>query len=92
MFRALLAYLQEALHKRHLVYCVRIMSVGSATIAVTLQSWHSQLTLYAHNIPSAVCAATLEDEQAMLGTCRGPCFSITLMKSASHRFHYTDML
>jgi hypothetical protein len=28
MFRALLAHLQEALHKRHLVYCVRVMSVG----------------------------------------------------------------
>jgi hypothetical protein len=28
MFRALLAHLQEALNKRHLVYCVRVMSVG----------------------------------------------------------------
>jgi hypothetical protein len=28
MFRSLLAHLQEAPHKRHLVYCVRIMSVG----------------------------------------------------------------
>jgi hypothetical protein len=28
MFRALLAHLQEALHKLHLVYCVRVMSVG----------------------------------------------------------------
>jgi hypothetical protein len=28
MFPALLAHLQEALHKRHLVYCVRVMSVG----------------------------------------------------------------
>jgi hypothetical protein len=28
MFRALLAHSQEALHKRHLVYCVRVMSVG----------------------------------------------------------------
>jgi hypothetical protein len=25
MFRALLAHLQEALHKRHLVYCVRVV-------------------------------------------------------------------
>jgi hypothetical protein len=25
MFRALLAYPQEALHKRHLVYCLRVM-------------------------------------------------------------------
>jgi hypothetical protein len=28
MFRALLAHLQEALHKRHFVYYVRVMSVG----------------------------------------------------------------
>jgi hypothetical protein len=28
MFRALLAHPQEALHKRRLVYCVRVMSVG----------------------------------------------------------------
>jgi hypothetical protein len=28
MFRALLAYPQEALHKRHLVYCVSVMSVS----------------------------------------------------------------
>jgi hypothetical protein len=28
MFRALLAHPQEVLHKRHLVYCVRIMSTG----------------------------------------------------------------
>jgi hypothetical protein len=45
MFLALLALPQEALHKRHLVYCVRIMSVGCATIAVSLQSWHSQVML-----------------------------------------------
>jgi hypothetical protein len=63
MFRALLAHPQEALHTRHLVYCVRI---------VKLQSWHSQLTLYARNIPSAVCTALPEDEQVMLETCRGP--------------------
>jgi hypothetical protein len=28
MFRALLAYLQEAVNKRNLVYCVLVMSVG----------------------------------------------------------------
>jgi hypothetical protein len=31
-----------------------------------------------------------EDEQVMLETCRGPRFSINLMKSASRWFHYTD--
>jgi hypothetical protein len=34
MFRALLAHPQEASHRRHLVYCVRIMSVGCGTVAV----------------------------------------------------------
>jgi hypothetical protein len=28
MFRTLLAHPQEALQKRHLVYCVRVMPVG----------------------------------------------------------------
>jgi hypothetical protein len=28
MFRALLSHPQEVVHKRHLVYCVRVMSVG----------------------------------------------------------------
>jgi hypothetical protein len=30
MFRALLAHPQEALNKRHLVYCVRVVSVCAA--------------------------------------------------------------
>jgi hypothetical protein len=34
MFRALLAHPQEGIHKRHLVYCVRMMSVGCGTVAV----------------------------------------------------------
>jgi hypothetical protein len=29
-------------------------------------------TLYARNIPSAVCAETPADEQVMLETCKGP--------------------
>jgi hypothetical protein len=74
MFRALVAHLQEALNKRHSVYWVRIMSVGCGTVAV--EPCHSQLTLYAHSIPSAVCAAIPEHEQAMLETCRGPSFSV----------------
>jgi hypothetical protein len=39
---------------------------------VSLQSGHSQLTLYARNIPSAVCVASPEDEQVMLETCKRP--------------------
>jgi hypothetical protein len=36
MFRALLAQPQEVLHKRHFVYCVRVMSVGCTRIKVEL--------------------------------------------------------
>jgi hypothetical protein len=36
MFRALLAQLQEVLHKRHLVYCVRVRSVVCTRIGVKL--------------------------------------------------------
>jgi hypothetical protein len=36
MFRALLAHPQEALNKQHLVYCMRVMSVGCGTVAVSL--------------------------------------------------------
>jgi hypothetical protein len=52
-------------------------------VAVKLQSWHRQLTLYARNIPSSVCVKPPEDEQVMLETCRGPWSSINWMKSAS---------
>jgi hypothetical protein len=38
MFQALLAHPQEVLHKWHLVYCVRIMSVGCGTVAVHVSS------------------------------------------------------
>jgi hypothetical protein len=59
VFRALLAHPQEVLHKRHLVDCVRVMSVGCTRIGVE----HTQ---------SAVCVAPPEDEQVMLETRRGP--------------------
>jgi hypothetical protein len=68
MFRALLTHPQEVLNKRHFVGC--------ATVAVKLQSWHSQLTKHARNIPSAVCSTPPEDEQVMLETGRDPSFSI----------------
>jgi hypothetical protein len=38
MFRALLPHPQEVLNKRHLVYCVRVMSVGCTRIEVELVS------------------------------------------------------
>jgi hypothetical protein len=37
MFRALLADPQEVIHKRHLVYCLHIISVDCATIAVSVR-------------------------------------------------------
>jgi hypothetical protein len=42
MFRALLAHPQEATHKRHLVYCMRVtcMSVGCTTIEVEFATVH----------------------------------------------------
>jgi hypothetical protein len=36
MFRTLLACPQQALHKRHLVYCVHVMLVGCTKIGVEL--------------------------------------------------------
>jgi hypothetical protein len=70
IFRALLAHPQESLHKWHLVYCVRIMSVGCGMVVASLQLCRSQLTLYARNIPNAVCEAPPEDEQVIIETCR----------------------
>jgi hypothetical protein len=55
MFRALLAHLQEALHKQ-LVYFVRIVSAGC------YQGWSGTPTLV---------AAPPEDEQVLLETRRG---------------------
>jgi hypothetical protein len=59
IFRALLAHLPKALHKRDLVYYVRVMSVGC------YQGWSGTTR-------SIFCAAPPEDEQLMLETCRGP--------------------
>jgi hypothetical protein len=57
MFPALLAHIQEALHKRHLVYFVRVLSIETYAIRV---------------IPSVVYATPPEDEEVMLETCRCP--------------------
>jgi hypothetical protein len=64
MFRALLAHLQEALHKRNLVYCIRVMSVD-----------RTRIKMEPHNtprIPSSACVAFSEDEQVVLETFRDP--------------------
>jgi hypothetical protein len=65
MFRALLAHPQEALHNRHLVYCVR------ATLVVYTNLCR-QLTSHTRNIPRTVCVATPEDEQVMFQRRRRP--------------------
>jgi hypothetical protein len=46
-------------------------------IAVSLQSWHSQLTLYARKKPSAVFGAPPDDEQLTL--CRPKCSKALLL-------------
>jgi hypothetical protein len=46
MFRSLLTHPQEVLHKRPLVYCVRVMSVGCTKVEVELihgVEFHSNL-------------------------------------------------
>jgi hypothetical protein len=74
MFGALIAHPQEAPQKtafdmlRAYVSWQRQCCCG--TTAVKLKQFHSQLTIYARNIPNTVCAATPEDEQVMLETYR----------------------
>jgi hypothetical protein len=60
MFRAILAHPQEMLHKRNLVYCVRVMSVGCSIDITRIQ------------YTKCHCVEPPEDEQVMLETCRGP--------------------
>jgi hypothetical protein len=64
MFRALFAHPEEVLHKRQLVYCVRVMSVGCTRTGLELVS------LDTSSVP--LCVASPQDEQVMLETCRCP--------------------
>jgi hypothetical protein len=66
MFRALLAHPQEVLHKRQLVYCVRIMSVGGA------KKWNRGTTNW-HTV-YCVCAC---DVRAATLTEGFPCFFLS---------------
>jgi hypothetical protein len=63
--------------------------IDCGTVVVSLLPCHSQLILYACNIPNAVCVTPPEDEQVMLETCRGHWFSVNWKKSVSHWFNYT---
>jgi hypothetical protein len=62
MFRALLAHLQEALHKQLLVYCVRVMSVCIPILVQPADITRTQFT-------KCCLAAVPEDEQVVLETC-----------------------
>jgi hypothetical protein len=68
MFRAFTDHPQEAMHKRHLVYCLRFMSAGCTNIEVDFNpgaaNWHNTHAIY--KIPPP------ENEQVTLETCRGP--------------------
>jgi hypothetical protein len=67
MFRALLAHPQKALHKRHLVYCVRIKSVGCGMVTVKpcLRVRVSQTSTYSNGITHQNHTQTM----AVRGSC-----------------------
>jgi hypothetical protein len=66
MFRVLLAHSQEALNRRHLVYCVRIMSVGCTRIGVELVSeTRTQYTKCQQNIKFDSGKYMLVDERVL---------------------------
>jgi hypothetical protein len=65
MFWALFAHTQEALHKRHLVYCVCVLCQLKFHFNPGTANWHIR------NIPSAAYEAARQDEEVMLETCRG---------------------
>jgi hypothetical protein len=58
MFRALLADLQQAVHKQQLVYFVHI------TLAGCYQGWSGTAVVFVYALPP-------EDKQAVLETCTG---------------------
>jgi hypothetical protein len=71
MFRALLAHPQESLNKRHLVYCVRIMSVGCATIAVPAIVAPITFTFFSvPRLPRRTCHHSASSVLAVRISCR----------------------
>jgi hypothetical protein len=84
MFRAILAHSQEALHKRHLVYCVRVMFHCNRGTA----NWHYTKAIY--QVPFVMHLLMMS--KYFSKHVGGIWFSINWMKSASRWFHYTDVL
>jgi hypothetical protein len=75
MFRASFAHLQEALHKRHFVYCVRFMSAGGNWIGIErLQHCHvtSQARIIAavKNIDAPMLTRVWQEFEHRIDTCR----------------------
>jgi hypothetical protein len=76
MFRALLSHPQESLHKRHLVYCLRVISVGCTTRTQFTKS----------GLGSAPWGWASNDRNMLR-----PLILVKWIKSASRWFHYTDI-
>jgi hypothetical protein len=78
MFRALLAHPQEAFHKRHFAYYVRVMSDGYTRIKVEpvpLYSWCSQVQYFLRKIQATnrgtnLITPTVSPRMDLLGTTR----------------------
>jgi hypothetical protein len=82
MFRALLTHLQEVLHKRHLVYCVHVMSGSCTRIGVELVE---------HQFHSNPGAANWHNTHAIYQFPR-PLILHKLNKKSSLWFNYTDII
>jgi hypothetical protein len=73
----------------HVLSITRSYSRGAKQPAFGILRVYNVITC---NIPIAVCATSPDDKQVMPETCRGLWLSINVMKSASRRFYYTDVL
>jgi hypothetical protein len=81
MFRALPAHPQEGLHKRHLVYCVRVMSVGC------YQDWSGTAFDSSPVFKRTSCGRKVEDKYEDEGkrNNRNAHFGTVFISSAVHK-------
>jgi hypothetical protein len=84
MFRALLAHPHEALHKRHLIYCVRVLSAGCTSILVQPTDITRTQFTECH-----LCRASWRWASSARNMWRS---LMNWIKSASRWFHYTDVV